>query len=103
MEQIFRKLSEIEAAAQGVLNDAERTKQQLTLDMEKERREYRTHLEQETEKEIAGIRSRLEQEKNTRLLALRQEADKALSDLDSYYEMHHEQLSRELFQKILDS
>ncbi|MDO4648283.1 MAG: hypothetical protein Q4B26_06500 [Eubacteriales bacterium] len=103
MEQIFRKLSEIEATAQSILDDADRTRQQLTLDMENERREYQQQLDQETENEISKVRTRLEQEKDVRLKTLQKDADEALSYLDSYYEEHHEDLSKELFRKILDA
>ena len=103
MEEILNKLSEIEIAARGIMEDADRSKQTLSEEMEKKQKAFDSRLEQETDARIEQIRSDLEREKDTELTALRQNTEKAYKQLDSYYEKNHERLSRELFQKIINA
>ena len=83
MEQILNKLSEIEATANAIMQDAARQK--------KARSE---------EAEIQKIREDLAREKDARINELRTETEYQLSRLDAYYEANHESLCSELFQKI---
>ena len=88
MEQILNKLSEIEATANAIMQDAARQKQALSEEAEKQTKEFDASLEKETSDEIRKIRE------------LRAETEDQLSRLDAYYEAHHESLCSELFQKI---
>ena len=83
MEQILNKLSEIEATANAIMQDAARQKQALSEEAEKQTKEFDASLEKET-----------------RINELRAETEDQLSRLDAYYEAHHESLCSELFQKI---
>ena len=89
MEQILNKLSEIEATANAIMQDAARQKKALSEEAEKQTREFDAALEKETGTEIQKIREDLAREK-----------DAQLSRLDAYYEANHESLCSELFQKI---
>ena len=80
MEQILNKLSEIEATANAIMQDAARQKKALSEEAEKQTREFDAALEKETGTEIQKIREDLAR--------------------DAYYEAHHESLCSELFQKI---
>ena len=95
MEQILNKLSEIEATANAIMQDAARQKQALSEEAEKQTKEFDASLEKETSDEIQKIR-----EKDARINELRAETENQLSRLDAYYEAHHESLCSELFQKI---
>jgi len=98
MEQILNKLSEIEATANAIMQDAVQRKQALSE--EKQTKEFDAALEKETGSEIQKIRDDLAHEKDARIAQLRTETEEQLSRLDSYYEAHHEDLCKELFQKI---
>lgn len=100
MEQILNKLSEIEATANAIMQDAVQRKQALSEEAEKQTKEFDAALEKETGSEIQKIRDDLAHEKDARIAQLRTETEEQLSRLDSYYEAHHEDLSKELFQKI---
>ena len=63
MEEILNKLSEIENAARGIMEDADRSKQTLSEEMEKKQKAFDSRLEQETDARIEQIRSDLEREK----------------------------------------
>ena len=100
MEQILNKLSEIEATANAVMQDAARQKQALSEEAEKQTKEFDASLEKETSDEIRKIREDLAHEKDARINELRAETEDQLSRLDAYYKAHHESLCSELFQKI---
>ena len=97
MEQILNKLSEIEATANAIMQDAARQKQALSEEAEKQTKEFDASLEKETSEKI---REDLAREKDARINELRAETEDQLSRLDAYYEAHHESLCSELFQKI---
>lgn len=103
MEQILNKLSEIEATANAIMQDATRQKQALSEEAEKKAREFDAGLEKETSEQILKIRNDLEQEKDVRIAQLRQATEEQLTRLDSYYEANHEQLATELFRKITET
>ena len=95
MEQILNKLSEIEATANAIMQDAARQKQALSEEAEKQTKEFDASLEKEPSDEIRKIREDLARENE-----FRAETEDQLSRLDAYYEAHHESLCSELFQKI---
>lgn len=101
MEQILNKLSEIEATAQSIINDADAKKKALSEDMEKQCKEFDLALEQDVEARIQAIRQNLEKEKDGQLAALLERTKAGFRQLDAYYEKNHKRLSKELFQKIV--
>ena len=60
MEQILRKLSEIETTADEILKDAERKKRALSEETERQCKEFDAVLEKETDAKIRDIRNELE-------------------------------------------
>ena len=100
MEQILNKLSEIEATANAIMQDAARQKQALSEEAEKQTKEFDASLEKETSDEIRKIREDLAHEKDARINELRAETEDQLSRLDAYYKAHHESICSELFQKL---
>lgn len=101
MEQIISKLSEIEAAAKGIMEDTDRQKKALSQEMENQCKQFDMTLEKETSDRIAKIRENLEQEKDVRLTSLQKDTEAAFAALDSYYEKNHERLTRQIFEKII--
>jgi F0F1-type ATP synthase membrane subunit b/b' len=101
MEQVIAKLSEIEITARRIMEDADRTKQALSEETEQACREYDTSLEQEISEKVDQIRADLEKDKEAELRALRQSTEQTSASLDVFFEKNHEQLSKELFDKIL--
>lgn len=102
MEQILNKLSEIETTANGIMEEADKKKQELSSEMEETCRAFDNRLEQETEQEIQKIRQELERQKDVQLTDLLKNTEEGFAQLDSYYEKNHTTLSRELFQKIIE-
>ena len=44
----------------------------------------------------------LEEQKDQELTLLRQKTEKTLNDLDAYYRQNHQQLSEDLFHRLLE-
>lgn len=101
MEQILSKLSEIEITAQRIMEEADRTKAALSAEMEQQCQTFDAMLENETSQKIQELRNSLEAQKDQELTALRLNTEKHLADLDAYYTQNHQQLSEDLFQKLL--
>ena len=89
MEQILNKLSEIETTARRIMEDADRTKAALSSEMEQQCRDFDAALEQE-------------EQKDQEITLLRQKTEKTLNDLDAYYRQNHQQLSEDLFHRLLE-
>lgn len=102
MEQILNKLSEIETTARRIMEDADRTKAALSSEMEQQCRDFDAALEQKTNLKIQELRNSLEKQKDQELTLLRQQTEKALIDLDAYYRQNHQQLSEDLFHRLLE-
>lgn len=101
MEQILKKLSEIETTADEILKDAERKKRALSEETEAQCKEFDAVLEKETDAKIRDIRKELEKEKDSRLAALEDDTQKHLAHLNSFYKENHQRISEELFKKII--
>lgn len=101
MEQVIKKLSEIESTARQIMIETDRQKTLLSEQMEQICRKFDEELDQDVNTQIQALRSNLEKEKNAQLIALHKNTKEALETLDSYYTEHHERLSFELYQKIL--
>lgn len=78
MEQILNKLSEIEATANAIMQDAARQKQALSEEAEKQTKEFDASLEKETSDEIRKIREDLAREKDARINELVQKPRPAI-------------------------
>ena len=101
MEQILRKLSEIETTADEILKDADRKKRALSEETERQCKEFDAVLEKETDAKIRDIRNELEKEKDSRLAALKEDTEQHLVHLDYFYKENHQRISEELFKKII--
>ncbi len=55
-----------------------------------------------TNLKIQELRNSLEKQKDQELTLLRQQTEKALIYLDAYYRQNHQQLSEELFHRLLE-
>ena len=91
MEQILNKLSEIEATANAIMQDAARQKQALSEEAEKQIKDFDASLETKTSAEIQKIREDLAREKDARITQLRTETEGDLTR--KLYTMKFQQIS----------
>ena len=102
MEEIFNNLIEIETAADRIQADAEQKRLRLSVDAEQQMSEYDRKLAEKTDERINEIRSGLQEEKEERVRTLREESEKSLHALETYYEANHKRLADVLFKKIIN-
>ncbi len=101
MEQVLGKLAEIETAASYIMEEAVKTKQNLSLEMEAQYRTFDEMVDANTSKRVSAIRKQLEKDKETELAALKEKTTGLFSSMNSYYEENHSRLVQELYDKIL--
>lgn len=101
MEDILRKLYEIESTASKIMDDVLSQKQELAQQMEDEMKAFDEAANLRVQKQLEETRSRLEAENKVQLENLVVQTDATVSKMESYYQEHHEQLAQELLETII--
>ena len=101
MEDIFRKLSEIDNAAKTILENTEKEKQALSAEMEKKCRQFDEEIEAEYRKKLARIHLELDKEKASRLETLEKERLVSMDALDAWFAGNLDQISRQIADQVL--
>lgn len=100
MDTVIEKISEIEAAAAAIMDEANEQKKDVALKMQERTASYDAQLEGETKDEIDKLRAAMEIEMNQRLEAQRKDCRNILEAMEQRYEEHHVQYVEELFKKM---
>lgn len=101
MDTVIDKISEIEAAATAIMDDANERKKAFAREMEERTAAFDAQMEAETNKRIGELRARMEIEMNERLEKQRSDSQKVLRAMEQRYEEHHTQYVEELFNKMI--
>ena len=101
MEDIFRKLSEIDNAAKTILENTEKEKQALSAEMEKKCRQFDEEIEAEYRKKLARIHLELDKEKASRLETLEKERLVSMDALDAWFAGNLDEISRQIADQVL--
>lgn len=101
MEEVIRKLSEIETTAKRIMEGARQEKEALTEAAQQHFADYDKQKEEEASAKIQEIRSSLEKDKEGQLDCLRRRTEEFISAMDQYYEENHEKLAQSIYQRIL--
>ena len=102
MDTVIRQISEIEAAAASVMDDANARKKAFAQKMEQETIDFDQALEKETDARIHALRSDMETEMNTRLARQKSDAESLLQRMEKNYEDHHQEYARQLFRSLTE-
>lgn len=102
MEQVLNKLSEIETTANYIMEQAANKKQELTLQMEEQCRQFDEQMDAQTSAKVSEIRSQLEKDKDNEISKLRKETENIFAAMDAYYAQNHDRLAKEIYHKILE-
>ena len=95
MNDVVARLSEIDAAAQQIVDQAAGKKKELNSKSLEERKTFDQELESKT-------KERLEEKNRQRLEDMKAENEKALKELEQTYQSNHAQLAEELFKKVIE-
>jgi len=101
MDKIIKKISEIEAAASSVMEQANRQKKFLAVEMEARTRAFDEELNARTEAEIREFQKELEADMQNRLADQKAAAARTLRQMEDNYEAHHQKYVLDLFQALI--
>lgn len=101
MEQIIEKLSEIETAAERIMDSAAEEKRLMDQQQEERIAACNSHLEEETRKKLEELRASLQKHSQRELDALKQKMDETLRHMDEIYEKDHETITDEIYHTII--
>ena len=101
MDTVINMISEIEAVATAIMDDANERKKAFAREMEERTARFDAQMEAETNQRIEELRARMEIEMNERLEKQRSDSQKVLRAMEKRYEEHHTQYVEELFNKMI--
>lgn len=101
MDSVIEKISEIEAAAAAIMDEANEQKKDIALKMQEKTAGFDTQLEDETKEEISRLRAAMEIEMRERLKAQQEDCKNILLAMEQKYQEHHADYVKELFKKMV--
>lgn len=102
MDEIVKRLSEIETEAVSIMEDSTFQKKEME-DASRERlKEYDEKAAADTAAELAKLQASLEKRMNEELEKLRADTERALKNIEADYESNHEKLAAQVMQKIIE-
>lgn len=101
MDTVIRKISEIEATASSVMEDANARKKAFAREMEEKTADFDKKLDDQTSRKIKDLRAKMEIEMNSKLSKQKADADAMLLRMKKNYEDHHKEYARALFQSLI--
>lgn len=102
MDQIAKKLSEIEQTARAIVENAENQKHDLEYEMQEKRNQLDNDLELETKKKLEVIRSELQQNMEQLLEKQRKQNDQEIEFLKKDFQEHHTEYAKEILSRIIE-
>ena len=101
METVIKKISEIEIAAKKIMENASGETVVLKKQMEEKTAAFDAQVKDDTEKKLEELRKDLDNHTKDALAQLKSDTAKSLESLNSYYENNHNELSENIYRKII--
>ena len=101
MNTIITKLNEIEEKANAILSDAKARQEQLSMQLEREKREIDAKYDRLEAEAVEQLKQRLTAEAEAELAQMRERNREAAEQLDRTYESEREQLAEEIVGRII--
>lgn len=101
MEDIITKLAEIEAAASRIMESVSEQKLQLAREHEAAVEEFDRKVDADTHEEVKKIRDQLEIRMKQELESQKADTEKKLEHMESYYQEHHSELAKNIYDRII--
>ena len=103
METVIKKLSEIEIAAKKLMEDAHGQLELLKAHMEEKSTAFDASVDEDTNKKLDALRQELQAQTDDALAKLQSDTAANLDALNKYYETHHDELSENIYKKIIEA
>lgn len=101
MEPIIDKLSEIETAASRIMESAVNETRIQDQKAEERTARFDAQVEAATQKKLENLRENLQKKSEKELEDLKLSMEHSLTSMERYFQEHHEQITDELYQKII--
>lgn len=101
MEHIIDKLSEIETAASRIMESAVNETRIQDQKAEERTARFDAQVEAATQKKLENLRADLQKKSEKELENLKLSMEHSLTSMEHYFQEHHEQITDELYQKII--
>lgn len=101
MDTVIKQISEIEAAASSVMENANAQKKAFAQEMAERTEAFDKQLEAETRQKTQALRSRMELEMDSKLSKQKADAKAQLQHMEQIYQAHHTEYAEALFQSLI--
>ena len=101
MATVLGRLSEIEAAAVNIENEAANEKRRIAREYEQKTIDFDQKLDAQTEEKLTELNEKLKAEAEQELLKMREETQQELNSMKREYDQNHKKLADKLFHYII--
>ncbi|HIR93254.1 MAG TPA: hypothetical protein IAB98_07555 [Candidatus Egerieimonas intestinavium] len=101
MESVITKLSEIEIAAERIMDYAQQQKKEMEKEMEQRSAKFDVQVEADTAARLEALRQELQGQMEKELVDLKVKTEQTLNAMERNYQENHERLSEGIFQEII--
>lgn len=101
MEQVLKRLYEIESAAEAIMQKADEKKKQMAKEMEQKTAAFDQKTQQETAETIAHQKEELTKQIQKELEEQQAETEHLLSAIEQDYKKHHTLLAKQILQSLI--
>ena len=101
MVTVLGRLSEIEAAAVNIENEAANEKRRIAREYEQKTIDFDQKLDAQTEEKLKELNEKLKAEAEHELLKMREETQQELDSMKREYDQNHKKLADKLFHYII--
>ncbi len=101
MDTVIDRISEIEAAAGAIMDEANVRKKEFARQMTEKTAAFDRQLEEETAGRIRKVQEAMEADMREKLSRQKAESDELLRRIEENYETHHEAYTEVLFKAMI--
>lgn len=102
MDTVINRISEIEAAAGAIMDEANVRKKTFARQMEEKTADFDRKLEAETAAAIRKVQEAMEADMDRKLSGQKADSDELVRRIAENYEMHHEAYTEALFKAMTE-
>lgn len=101
MEQVLKRLYEIESAAEAIMQKADERKKQMAKEMEEQTAAFDQKTQEETARTIAHQKEELTRQIQKELEEQKAETERLLSAIEQDYQKNHNHLAQQILQSLI--
>lgn len=103
MDVMISKLSEIEAAASNIVENARQKKNDIFKEADEKKKVIDEESEKEIEQRIADLKKEMEEKKERDVAALKLSTQQSIQKISEVYEKHHKEIAEEIVGRMIEA